>query len=61
MEDHKANIKLIKISLKNFLQKNCDNKNIIDNFDCFFDENKIMNGDENTLLNVGKLLLFMTN
>lgn len=60
MEDHKANIKLIKISLKNFLQKNCDNKNIIDNFDCFFDENKIMNGDENTLLNVAKLLLFMT-
>ena len=61
MEDHKNNFKLIMNSLKNFIQKNCDNKNIIDNFDCFFDEDKIMKGDENTLLNVAKLLLFMTS
>ena len=60
MENHTTNFKLIMNSLKNFLQKNCDNKNIIDNFDCFFDENKIMKEDENTLLNVAKLLLFMT-
>ena len=47
-------------SLKNFIQKNCDNKSIIDNFDCFFDEDKIMKEDENTLLNIAKILLFMT-
>ena len=48
-------------SLKNYIQKNCDNKSIIENFESFFDENKIIEGDKNTLLNLAKLLLFIAS
>ena len=61
LDDHKANFKLIMNSLKSFIQKNGQNKNIIDNFDNFFDANKILEKDENTLLNFAKLLLFITS
>ena len=61
LDDHKANFKLIMNSMKSFIQKNGQNKNIIDNFDNFFDANKILEKDENTLLNLAKLLLFITS
>ena len=48
-------------SLKNFIKENYDNKNIIENFETFFDENKIIEGDKNTLLNLAKLLLFVAS
>ena len=61
LDDHKANFKLIMNSMKSFIQKNGQNKNIIDNFDNFFDANNILEKDENTLLNLAKLLLFITS
>ena len=47
-------------SLKNYIEKNCDKK-ILENFDTFFDINKILTKDKITLLNLAKLLLFLTS
>ena len=48
-------------SLKTFIQKNCQNQNLLDNFDVFFDANKIIEKDENTLHNIAKLLLLISS
>ena len=60
-DDHLNNYKLIMNSLKEYIQNNSDTQKIIDNFDNFFNADNIIKGDELTLLNLAKLLLFMTS
>ena len=59
--DHSTNFKLIIDSLLNYI-KNNEKEKILDtsNFQNFFDINKIIEKDENTLLNLAKLLLFIS-
>ena len=61
MDDHVTNFKLLMNSLQNLIKENGENQKIIDNFDNFFDVKKIIEKDENTLLNLAKLLLFTTS
>lgn len=48
-------------TLKDYIQQNFDNKSIVENFENFFDVDKILNNDSLTLLNLAKLLLLMTS
>ena len=41
-------------SLQNLIKENGENQKIIDNFNNFFDVKKIIEKDENTLLNLAK-------
>ena len=52
---------MIMTALKDYLQQNFENKSIIDNFENFFDIDKIISKDNVTLLNLAKLLLLMTS
>ena len=61
MDEHVTNFKLLMNSLQNLIKENGENQKIIDNFDNFFDVKKIIEKDENTLLNLAKLLLFITS
>ena len=60
-EEHLENFNMIMTALKDYLQQNFENKSIIDNFENFFDIDKIINKDNVTLLNLAKLLLLMTS
>lgn len=48
-------------TLKDYIQQNFDNKSIVENFENFFDVDKILKNDSLTLLNLAKLLLLMTS
>ena len=61
LDDHVTNFKLLMNSLQKLIKENGENQKIIDNFNNFFDVKKIIEKDENTLLNLAKLLLFTTS
>ena len=61
MNEHKTNFNLIMNSLKNHIEKNCQNEKILENYETFFDIDKIIAKDKITLLNLAKLLLFITS
>ena len=60
-EEHLENFNMIMKTVKDYLQQNFENKSIIDNFENFFDIDKIIKKDNVTLLNLAKLLLLMTS
>ena len=60
-EEHLENFTMIMKTVKDYLQQNFENKSIIDNFENFFDIDKIIKKDNVTLLNLAKLLLLMTS
>ena len=60
-EEHLENFTMIMKTVKDYLQQNFENKSIIDNFENFFDIDKLIKKDNVTLLNLAKLLLLMTS